>query len=415
MGGLSLMDLLAAEAKAGVKSNHKACIMVFLPGGPPHQDMFDLKVDAPKDIRGEFNPIKTNVPGIEICEHMPQLAKMMDKFALIRSIVGLRDEHASNQCFAGFNIQEQTQGVHAPCMGSVISRVCGQVDKTVPAFVGLSPKTAHMPWGDPGDPGFLGLEHAPLRPEGPMMKDMTLSGVTLDRLADRRRLMASLDRFRKGVDSLKGMDTLSQRAFDLLTSSKLVNALDVTKEDPKIRARYGKNRMEPVDDGAPMINDHLLAAVRLVQAGVRVVTLAYGRWDYHGNNFGQCKSYLPMLDKALCSMVEDIYARGLDKDVSVVVWGEFGRTPQINKDAGRDHWSRVSCCLLAGGGMRTGQVIGSTDRTGGEAYDRPVHYKDVLVTLYHNMGLDIRDTPVPEINGRPNFLLQDNEPIRELI
>src|SRR5439155_441911 len=197
------------------------------------------------------NPIKTNVPGIEICEHLPQLAKMMDKFALIRSIVGLRDEHSSNQCFSGYSLGEINQN-HAPCMGSVMSRLYGQVDKTVPAFVGLSPKCAHMPWGDPGDPGFLGLEHAPLRPEGPLMKDMTLSGVTLDRLADRRRLLASLDRFRKGVDTLKGMDTLSQRAFDLLTSSKLVNALDVTKEDPKIRARYGKNRNEPVDDGAPM-------------------------------------------------------------------------------------------------------------------------------------------------------------------
>src|SRR3989440_12679514 len=227
-------------------------------------------------------------------------------------------------------------------MGSVLSRLQGQVDKTVPAFVGLSPKMGHMPWADPGDSGFLGVAHSPLKPEGPLMADMTLSGISLERLADRRRMLASIDRFRTGVDSIKGMDELSQRAFDLLTSSKLVKALDVTKEDPKVRATYGTGRDKPVDDGAPMINDHFLAARRLVEAGARCVTLAYGRWDYHVNNFGQLKSYLPMLDNALTALVTDIYQRGLDKDVSVVVWGEFGRTPKVNADAGRDHWPRVS-------------------------------------------------------------------------
>jgi hypothetical protein len=414
LGGLSLMDVLAAEAQQGKRTNHKAIIMVFLPGGPPHQDMFDLKPDAPADVRGEFKPIKTSVPGIEICEHMPKLAKMMDKFAIIRSLVGARDEHASNICFSGYTIAESSQN-HAPCLGSVLSRLKGPVEKTVPPFVSLCGKAGHMPWADPGDPGFLGLAHSPFKPDGQLMADMTLKDVTLDRLANRRQMLASFDRFRKNVDKLKDMDALTERAFDILTSSKMATALDVTKEDPRIRAMYGKGRMEPVDDGLPMINDQFLAARRLVEAGVRCVTLGYGRWDYHGNNFGQLKSYLPMLDDALSALVTDLHQRGMDKDVSVVVWGEFGRTPRVNKDGGRDHWPRVSCALLAGGGMKTGQVIGSTNRFAEEADERPIHYQDVLVTLYHNLGINITETAVPDITNRPNFLFAEHEPIKELV
>ena len=181
MGGMSLPQILQAEERVGIKKSQKSVIMIFLPGGPPHQDMFDLKPDAPADIRGEFKPIKTNVPGIEICEHMPKLAKMMDKFAIIRSLVGARDEHASNMCHSGYSIQEISQN-HAPCMGSVISSLRGQTEKTIPAFVGLAPKAAHAPWSDPGDAGFLGLAHAPLQPGGDLMKDMTLSDVTLDQI-----------------------------------------------------------------------------------------------------------------------------------------------------------------------------------------------------------------------------------------
>ena len=414
LGGLTLPEVLAAEAQSGIRSSHKAIIMVFLPGGPPHQDMFDLKPDAPAEVRGEFKPIKTKVPGIEICEHMPKIAAMMDKFTIIRSLVGARDEHASNICNSGYTVAESNQN-HAPCMGAVLSRLQGPVDKTVPAFVGLAPKMGHMPWADPGDPGFLGLAHGPLKPDGQLMSDMVLKGISLDRLANRRQLLTSLDRFRRSVDSMKGMDALNQRAFDLLTSSKLVNALDVTKEDPKVRARYGKGRMEPVDDGGPMINDHFLAARRLVEAGARCVTLGYGRWDYHGDNFGQLKRYLPMLDDAVSSLVQDIHDRGMDKDVTVIVWGEFGRTPRVNKDAGRDHWPRVSFGLLAGGGMRNGQVIGSTTRFAEEADERPIHFKDVFVTLYRNLGIDITTTPVPDITGRPNYLFEGHEAIKELI
>jgi hypothetical protein len=418
LGGLALPQILHAEERAGVRKNHKAVIMVFLPGGPPHQDMFDLKPDAPSEIRGEFKPIKTNVPGIEVCEHMPQLAKMMDKFALIRSLVGARDEHDSTICNSGYTLFENQRN-NAPCLGSVVSKLQGQVDKTVPAFVGLAPKMGHMPWAKPGEPGFLGLQHGPLNPDGPMMADMKLNGITLDRLADRKRMLASFDRFRRDVDQkmdkLEGIDALHRRAFDILTSSKLVTALDVTKENPKIRELYGTGRKEPVDDGGPMLNDQFLMARRLVQAGVRCVTLAYGRWDYHGNNFGQLKSYLPMLDQAICALVRDLHEQGMEKDVSVVIWGEFGRTPQINKEGGRDHWPRVSCALLAGGGMKTGQVIGSTTRFAEEPAERPIDYKDVFVTLYRQLGIDIHNTPVPDMAGRPNFLFDGHDVIPELV
>jgi hypothetical protein len=414
LGGMALPEFLAAEAKAGIRSNHKAIIMIFLPGGPPHQDFFDLKPDAPADIRGEFKPIKTNVSGIEISEYFPRLAKMADKYTIIRSLVGARDEHASNICNSGYTLAEINQN-HAPCLGSVVSRLQGPVDRTVPPFVGLAPKMGHMPWADPGDPGFLGLADAPFKPEGELMNDMVLNGISLDRLRDRKAMLASVDRFRNTVDSLRGMDALDQKAFDILTSSKLVNALDVTKEDPKVREWYGKGTNQNVDDGGPCWNDQFLIARRLVEAGVRCVTLAFGRWDHHGNNFAQLKRDQPKLDQALSSLLTDLHNRGLDKDVSVVVWGEFGRTPRINKDGGRDHWPRVSCCLLAGGGMRTGQVIGSTNRFGEEPDDRPVHYKDVFATLYHCMGIDVASTTVPDMSGRPNYLLEGHEPLPELV
>ncbi|MCX6381472.1 MAG: DUF1501 domain-containing protein [Armatimonadetes bacterium] len=412
-GGLSLTDLLAAEAQQGIKKSHKAVIMVYLPGGPAHQDTFDLKPDAPAELRGEFKPIKTNVPGIEICEHLPRMAKMMDKFIVLRSLVGGRDEHAFNICSTGY-AEAETRLNHAPVMGSVVSRLQGPTNKTVPPYVNLSPRTQHMPYNDPG-PGFLGLGYSALRPDGQMMQDMTLKEVSLDRLSDRRRMLAGLDRFRRNVDSLKGLDDLSQRAYDMLTSNRVVTALDLSKEDPKIKEMYGKGIATPVGDAAPMLNEQFLMARRLVEAGVRFVTVSYGFWDWHGGNFTNLKQHLPMLDQALSALVTDLYQRGLDKDVTVVVWGEMGRTPTINKDAGRDHWARVLCGLMSGGGMRTGQVIGATTRGAEEPADRPVHFREVFSTLYHNMGIDIANTPVPDALNRPNYLMDGFEPLQEVI
>ena len=409
LGGLSLPQLLQAEAASGIGRSHKAIIMIFLPGGPPHQDMFDLKMDAPMEVRGEFKPIKTNVPGIEICELMPKLAQMMDKFVVIRSIVGATGSHYAFQCLTGRSDRQQPPGGW-PALGSVVAKVQGAVHPAAPPFVGLSPPMGEMRWADAGKPGFLGPGYAPFRPNGEGKGDMVLSGITPERLNDRRSLLASFDRFRRDADArgmLDGGDMFNNQAFGVLTSSKLADALDLSKEDPRVVERYGKGKPKNVSDGGPRLMEHFLMARRLVEAGARCVTCAFSRWDWHGGNFRRGREDMPMLDQGVTALVEDLHQRGMDKDVTVVVWGEFGRTPQINNNAGRDHWPRVSCALLACGGLRTGQVIGATDRLGGEASDRPVHFQDMFATLYHKMGIDVTKVTLPDLTGRPQFLVDN--------
>ncbi len=419
MGGLALPQLLQAEAASGIKRSHKAVIMIFLPGGPSHQDMFDLKLDAPSEVRGEFKAIPTNVPGIEICEHLPRLAKVMDKCTIIRSMVGMEDRHESFQCYTGHLNRNQPLGGW-PSMGSMLAKLQGSGDQSIPPFVGLAPKMGHVPWSDNGVAGFLGSAHAPFEiNKGAGKDDMILNGITLDRLADRRSLLSAIDGFRRDVDSsgqMAGLDAYTQQSFGILTSSKLVTALDIKNEDPKLVERYGKGDPRNRDDGGPKLMEHFLIARRLVEAGARCVTLAFSRWDHHGDNFGALRQDLPLLDQGLSALITDLHERGLDKDVSVIVWGEFGRTPTINKDAGRDHWPRVSCALLAGGGMKHGQVIGSTDRLGGEAASRPVMFGEVFATLYHSLGIDVNKTTVPDLTGRPQFLVENGvQPLRELV
>ncbi|MDH3582985.1 MAG: DUF1501 domain-containing protein [Phycisphaerae bacterium] len=409
MGGLSLPQLLQAEASAAsAPRRHKAVIMVFLPGGPPHQDMWDLKTDAPREIRGEFEPIKTNVTGIEICELFPKLAAMTDKLAFIRSIVGATGQHHAFQCLTGRSNRGQPPGGW-PCLGSVAARLQGQVDVAVPAALGLSPKTGHVQWGDNGQAGFLGPAFAPFAPEGEQLKqDMVLEGVSLERLRDRQSLLKSFDSFRRRADAsgtMDGIDAYHQQAMGILTSSSLAQALDLSQEDPKLVQRYGTGSRELRADGAWKRLDQFLMARRLVEAGARVVTLAFSRWDWHSDNFKRAHQDFPMLDQGVSALVQDLHDRGLDRDVSVVVWGEFGRTPKINNKRGRDHWPKVSCALLAGGGMRTGQVIGSTDRLGGEPRDRPVHFQEVFATLYRNLGIDTRTVRLRDFTGRPHYLV----------
>lgn len=303
-------------------------------------------------------------------------------------------------------------------MGSVLSKLYGPVDRAVPPFVGLSPRMGHTPWADAGQPGFLGQAHAPFKPEGECMQDMVLADVSLDRLDGRKSLLASFDRFRAEVDQsgqMDGMDAFQQRAFDVLTSSRLREALDIEKEDPALRERYGRGVNQNKDDGGPRLLDNFLLARRLVSAGARCVTLAFSRWDWHGSNFTEGRSEMPMLDQAVSALVEDLERRDMLDDVTVVVWGEFGRTPRINKDAGRDHWPQVSCALLAGGGMRTGQVIGSTNRLGEVPQDRPVHFQEVFATLYHNLGINVETTTLTDHGGRPQFLLDVRQPMPELV
>lgn len=417
LGGLSLPQILQAQQQSGKRMGHKAVIMIFLPGGPSHQDMFDLKPEAPAEIRGEFKPISTNVPGIQICEHLPKLAKLMDKMALIRSIVGATGGHDAVQCLTGRSNRGMPTGGW-PSMGSVLSKLEGSVNRAVPPFVGLSPKMGHAPWSDAGTPGFLGISHAPFKPNGAGKEDMVLSGITLDRLGERKALLTEFDRFRRDVDGsglMEGLDTFNQQAFGMLTSSKLVEALDIEREDASVRESYGKGDPKNRDDGGPKLMEQFLMARRLVEAGVRCVTLAFSRWDHHGKNFDALRQDLPLFDQGVSALVQDLYARGLERDVSVVVWGEFGRTPKINKDGGRDHWPNVSCALLFGGGMKVGQVIGSTDRQAAEAADRPVQFGEVFATLYHTLGIDVNSARVPDLSGRPQTVVDGYQPMRELV
>ena len=403
VGGLTLPQLMRAEA-AGGKKSHKSVIMVYLSGGMAHQDTFDLKPNGPAELRGEFKPIPTNVTGIQFGEHLPKLAKCADKLAVIRSLVGQRDEHSSWQSTTGTTM-DVAKRENKPHFGSVVARMQGQTDPTVPAFVDLSPTMQHKPYNSPG-PANLGRSAAPAKVDGDELAVMKNLALTPDELRDRKVLLERMDAFRKtaGQTNSISADTFHDRAFDVLTSSKLVEALDVTREPERTRQRYGKGSPKHLGDGAPQWNDQLLMARRLVEAGCRVVTVAYGFWDTHGGNFKYLKDHLPLFDTGVSALVEDIYARGLDQDVTVCVWGEFGRTPKVNKDAGRDHWARVNFALMSGGGMKTGQVIGSTDSAAGEAKDEPVPYASVLASVYKNLGLDPH-AMVYDVSNRPNPIL----------
>jgi hypothetical protein len=423
MGGLSMPQILEAEALSGVRKSAKSIIMIYMAGAPPHQDLFDLKMDAPLEYRGPYKPISTNVPGIQISEHMPYSAKIMDKLVPIRSMVGsVTGDHDSHICYTG----RSAKGVITPpggwpSMGAVMSRLQpGGAMKAngVPPFVGLAPKAGHPPYGSPGHPGFLGPACSAFRPMGVGVGDLTLNGVSSDRLGDRKALLAAFDKMRRDVDKsglMEGLDVFNQQAFDVLSSSRLLEALDLSKESAKTRERYGKGDTKNYGDGAPRNNEHFLVARRLVEAGVRCVTMNYGRWDFHDRNHSELLTHLPWFDQGFTALVEDLHERGMDKDVAVVAWGEFGRTPQINATGGRDHWPRVGCAVLAGGGMKCGQVIGATDRLGGEPTERPVHFGEVFATLYHWLGIDLVNTTLPDLSGRPQYLVDGWQPMKELI
>jgi hypothetical protein len=416
---LTLADILRAETRAGTTSQrHKGVINIFLGGGPPHQDMWDIKTEAPSEIRGEFKPIATKVPGIQIGEVFPEIAARMDKCVVIRSVVGASGGHDAFQCMSGWPQSDMRAMGGRPSLGAVAAKVQGPVDPSVPPFVGLAARTAHMPWSDAGGPGFLGSSYAAFKPDGPGMANLTLRGASVETLADRRRLLSSFDSLRSDLDSsgvYKTVDALTERALGVLTSSKLVEALDLSKESAKVRERYGDGKPYQYQfDGAPTVNDQLLMARRLVEAGVRVVTLSYGRWDSHGENFKLVRDHGGKLDRGLSALLDDLEVRGMLDDVTVIVWGEFGRTPRINKGAGRDHWPQVSCALMAGGGMKTGQVIGATNRLGEYASNRPVTFGEIFATLYRNLGINPETTTINDPTGRPQHVI-DSPPLREVV
>jgi hypothetical protein len=416
-GAFTLADLNRLEAANGKSSRQKAVINVFLGGGPPHQDMFDLKLDAPAEIRGEFSPIDTKVPGIQICEVFPQLARIMDRCTIIRSVVGATDRHDAFQCMTGWKVTDLAALGGRPSLGAVVTKLQGPTEPSVPPFVGLAEPTKEIRWSDAGKPGFLGPGYAPFKPDAEGRRNMVLGDLSLSQLQDRRKLLSSFDRLKREVNAgqMQALDRFTAGAFDVLTSSKLADALDLSKEDPSVRERYGTGQPYNYQfDGAPTVNEHLLLARRLIEAGVRVVTLSYGRWDSHSKNFDLVRDHGAKLDQCLSALIEDLEQRGMLEDVTVIAWGEFGRTPRINKNAGRDHWPNVSCAVLAGGGMKVGQVIGATNRLGEVPAERPVDFQEIFATLYHNLGIDVSTARLIDPAGRPQYLVE-KKPIAELV
>lgn len=399
MGGLSLPQLLQAEKQASLGSSNKAVIMIYLAGGPTHHDTFDMKEEAPLDIRGEFRSIPTKAPGIRICELLPKIAGVMDKCSIIRSISDTVNSHSSFHVMTGKSQKGSQPAGGWPSIGSVVSKTLGRSGGT-PAYLDLG--------GGIRGGGFLGTAYAGFKPSGQGRNDMQLNGISTDRFDDRQRLLNCFDQLRRDIDSsgtVEGMDAFNQEAFDVIASNKLLSALDYKKEDPKVIERYGSK------------NRNYLLARRLVEAGTRFVTLSTGGWDTHGDNFNKCrKSLLPNLDQGVGTLVEDLSERGMLDDVTVVVWGEFGRTPRINKNAGRDHWSRVMSVFMAGGGMNNGQVIGSSDRHGGEPSERPVRLGEVFSTIYRNCGIDSSTLQFDDLAGRPQYMVDPEcKPIKELV
>ncbi len=398
--GLTLAELLRLRAEGitvnGGTASRKAAIMIYLPGGPSHLDMYDLKPDAPAEFRGDFHPIATNVPGVQICEHFPMQARMWDKLAAVRSIVSV-DEHSDSLVSTGYSQRENMTANH-PSFGSVVSRLRGD-SGNVPPFVSLRGMSRGT------EPGFLGVSHRPFSPSGPGVQNLRpLTGMTNERTAERRTMLQGFDDIRREVDAsgtLTGMDSFQQRAFDMIASGGVRTALDLTRENAATRERYR---------GV----EQFLTARRLVEAGVGCVTLSIGGWDTHGQNFQQLRRQLPQVDRGVANLIQDLHDRGMQNDVVTVMWGEFGRTPRINRNAGRDHWSPVMSAMIAGGGLRMGQMVGTSTARGERPQDRRVTVPQLLATMYRVLGIDPART-FPNGTGRPVHILDDRTPVRELL
>ncbi len=401
--GLTLADMLRAKAQANptvaAPTPTKSAIMIYLPGGPSHMDMYDLKPEAPVEYRGEFRPIQTNVNGVQISEYFPRQARMFDKLSTIRSIVSV-DEHSDSLVMTGYS--ENTNRVaHHPSFGSVMSRVRSNSNADIPPFVSLR----GMSIGS--EPGYLGVAHRAFTPSGQGLSNLQLpNGISMDRSGDRRGLLENFDSVRREVDqtgTMRGMDAFAQRAFDMVASGATRRALDVSSEDARTRDRYRGL-------------ESFLTARRLVEAGVGCVTLAYGGWDTHSGNFTTLRRQLPELDRGVANLVQDLHDRGMDRDTVVIVWGEFGRTPRLNNGmgGGRDHWAPVMSAMVAGGGLRMGQAIGSSSARGEYPRDRRYTASQVLSTLYRAMGIDPSMT-FANGSGRPMYILDDREPVTELL
>jgi hypothetical protein len=406
IGGLTLPNLLRAEAEAGAKATGKSIINIFLSGGPTHMDTFDLKPNAPAEYRGEFRPIATNVPGFDICDQMPILASMGDKITAIRSISDMNNEHSNVQSDTGWSIRSLQSIGGRPSVGAVMSKMFGASQETArgtaPTFIDLTNSTK---------PGFLGQVHAGYRPDRTGRANLKLnSSVSRARLGDRQNLLSGFDNLRRDIDGsgmMTALDSFTDRAVGIITSGEIAKALDSSHEDPRRYARYGVNQRRDTE--------RFLLARRLVAAGVRCVSFSWGSWDTHSNNFKTQRSQLPALDKAMSALIEDLDAEGRLDDTIIMMSGEFGRTPRVNGNAGRDHWPQAAFFFLAGGGMKHGQFIGSTNAKGERPLDRPLHLQQVFSTVYQQMGIDINASTLIDPNGRPQYLTDHRDVIEELV
>jgi hypothetical protein len=430
VAGLTLADVLRlrAQGPVGGKAPHKAVIMINLNGGPPHIDMYDLKPDAPAEYRGEFKPIRTNVVGFDSCELMPRQAAIADKLAIVRNLQMSTNAHnEAREVFSGSLYDDPdrkgalpgARGDPRPALGCVVSRL-GPVAPDMPPHVSLRGNV------NPEYPWYLGQGHKPfcppLDPSGlPLVERMSLSlgkDMTTKRLGDRSALLRSFDTLRRDLDTrgeLAGMDRFTAQALDMITSPRVRSAFDFHRESDRLQDKYGNHSYSP----NRALAMKFLIARRLVEAGVSVVSLDAFAWDTHSDNFPICRHQLPLLDQMLAALVSDLSDRGLDKDVAVVMWGEFGRSPKVyfepgKKTAGRDHHGPANFVLFAGGGLTMGQVVGATDARAARPRGTPYSPQNVLATLYHVLGID-PTTTLTDHTGRPMPLLDDPRRIAELV
>lgn len=416
VGGLALPNLLRSEAiakDAGSSApRRKSVILIWQAGGPSHLDMYDLKPTAPAEYRGEFKPIPTNVPGIEISEHLPLQARIFDKFSVVRSAFHTNAGHGmgSQWMLTGYQPTIEVNDNIYPSCGSVVAALRGPNEPGMPAYCNVPNRL------DLGKAAYLGASYNPFSPDsnpndgGFQVRNMKLPGnLSLNRLERRQQLLGQVDSIRRDIDTrgdIVGLDKFYRDAFEMVTNEKALRAFDIHKEDPRLRETYGRNDL----------GQSCLLARRLVESGVTYVTVqAGGGWDTHGNNFAELKNrLLPTFDQAVSALVEDLTARGLQDDVLVMAMGEFGRTPRINPQAGRDHWPGAMSVLFSGGGLQMGQAIGTTDSKAEYPTSKPYTPGCVLSTMYHTLGIDHHHVFYDQ-GRRPLPVLNEGQPIAELV
>jgi uncharacterized protein (DUF1501 family) len=424
--GLSLSDLLRAEDSGKANSRVNSVILLWMRGGPSHIDMWDPKPDAPAEYRGEFGTIDTNVPGIRLGDMLPMSARMMDRWSIVRSLYHHDPGHSTGDqiCFTGYNAGPNPDENVYPSVGSIVSKQLGHLNPTLPAYV-MIPRML------PGaGSAYLGVAHKPFETQvdpaqpGPFkVPNFTLaSGVTLEQVGDRKSLLKEFDRFRRDADTsgqLDAMDRFQARAWQMLTSSTARDAFDLDREPAKLRERYG---LLPAFDpkasnrcGAPNWAQRMLLARRLVEAGVRIVTVDLRWWDTHVKGFESLRlGFLPRWDRAFTALMEDLESRGLLETTLVLAWGEFGRTPRVNNDAGRDHYPNVFSAVLAGGPVKGGRVVGESDSKGAFPKSNPKTPQDILATVYQHLGIDTAQHYL-DGTGRPIAVLPSGKPLEELM